>query len=43
MQYGNTVGLAFSKVGRLLWDATERTVEALWQAVVRLLEETASY
>ena len=34
----NPIELAFSKLKRLLRDAAERTVEALWQTIGRLLE-----
>ena len=34
----NPIELAFSKLKRLLRDAAERTVEALWRTIGRLLE-----
>ena len=34
----NPIELAFSKLKRLLRDAAERTVEALWQIIARLLD-----
>ena len=34
----NPIELAFSKLKRLLRDASERSVEALWQTIGRLLE-----
>jgi transposase len=34
----NPIELAFSKLKRLLRDAAERTVEALWQTIGRLLQ-----
>ena len=34
----NPIELAFSKLKRLLRDAAERTVEALWQTIGRLLD-----
>ena len=34
----NPIELAFSKLKRLLRDAAERTVDALWQTIGRLLE-----
>ncbi len=35
----NPIELAFSKLKRLLRDAAERTVEALWQTIGRLLDQ----
>ena len=35
----NPIELAFSKLKRLLRDAAERTIEALWRTIGRLLKQ----